>query len=58
MKKMTIRLDDDLHRELRLRSVERNEPVQQMLLRLLRAELKRGGRRGGEVDARPHSATR
>jgi hypothetical protein len=29
-----------------------------MLLRLLRAELKRGGRRGGEVDARPHSATR
>jgi hypothetical protein len=54
MKKVTVRLDDDLHRELRLRSVGRNEPVQRMMLRLLRAELKRGGRRGGETDARPH----
>lgn len=54
MKRLTIRLPDDLHKQLRLLSVERGEPIQAMAVRLLTEELarekggkKRGGRWGG-----------
>ncbi len=36
---MTIRLDEALHKRLRFRSVETGEPLQQMVVRLLREEL-------------------
>lgn len=45
MKKVTVRLDDHLHRRLRLRSVESEESVQAMLMRLLMRELQRDSRR-------------
>ena len=41
MKKLTIRLDDDLHRRLRFMSLEVSEGLQKMVVRLLRAELER-----------------
>ncbi len=51
MKRLTIRLDDDLHRRLRFLSLEANEPLQQMALRLLRAELER--HEAARPNARP-----
>ncbi len=44
MTKLTIRLDDDMHTRLRLHSVKTKEPLQQMVVRLLRAELARKDR--------------
>ncbi|MDI6773611.1 MAG: hypothetical protein QME77_13645 [bacterium] len=41
MKKITVRFDDELHKRLRHLSVEREESLQQMIVRLLRAELER-----------------
>lgn len=40
-RKLTIRVDEALHRRLRIMSVETNEPLQQMVLRLLREDLER-----------------
>lgn len=36
MKKVTVRLDDELHRKVRIRGIETGEPLQQMIVRLLR----------------------
>ncbi len=41
MKRLTIRLEDDLHRRLRFLSLETDEPLQQLAERLLQEELKR-----------------
>lgn len=41
MKKITVRLDDDLHRRLRHYGFDRDESLQQMIVRLLRADLER-----------------
>lgn len=41
MKRLTTRLDDDLHKRLRFFSVETGESLQALVVRLLREELKR-----------------
>lgn len=41
MKRLTIRLDDALHRRLRFMSLDTEEPLQQLAERLLREELER-----------------
>lgn len=52
MRRIVIRLEDDLHRRLRFVSLETEEPMQRMVVRLLQAEVARhearktkGGRR-------------
>jgi predicted HicB family RNase H-like nuclease len=44
-RKITVRVDPETHRALKVRSAESGEAMQQILLRLLRVELQRGGRR-------------
>ena len=46
MRRLVIRLDDDLHRRLRFLSLETNKPLQQITVRLLRAELERHEAKG------------
>jgi predicted transcriptional regulator len=41
MRRVVIRLDDDLHRRLRFMSLETEEPLQRIAVRLLRAEVER-----------------
>lgn len=41
MKKLTVRLDDDFSKRLRIYSIQTGEPLQQMIVRLLREELAR-----------------
>ncbi len=49
-RKITVRLDSDTRRALKVRSAQCGEPIQQILLRLIREELRRGSRRlRGEV---------
>lgn len=39
LKKLTVRLDDAFSKRLRLHSIQTGEPLQQMIVRLLKAEL-------------------
>jgi predicted HicB family RNase H-like nuclease len=44
-RKITVRVDPDTHRALKVHSAKSGEAVQQMLLRLIRDELRRDSRR-------------
>jgi len=41
IKTLTIRLDDDMHKELKLHSVKTEETIQDMVVRLIREELEK-----------------
>jgi predicted transcriptional regulator len=41
LKRIVVRLDDDLHQRLRIMSVERGKPIQHMLLNLIQREVDR-----------------
>jgi predicted HicB family RNase H-like nuclease len=41
MKKLTVRLEDDFSKRLRIHSIQTGESLQQMIVRLLREELAR-----------------
>jgi len=47
VKKLTVRVDDNFHKRLRLHCIEVGETVQAMVLRLLREELARAKKKGG-----------
>jgi predicted HicB family RNase H-like nuclease len=49
-RKITVRVDPETHRALKVRSAESGEAVQRLLLRLIRSELQRGSRRQKEVS--------
>ena len=40
LKTITLRLDDDLHKELKIHSVKKDEKMQDILIRLIKNELK------------------
>jgi len=41
MKRLTIRLDDEVHRRLKIAAAERGEPIQRIAARLLLEDLAR-----------------
>jgi plasmid stability protein len=43
MKRLTIRLDDEVHRRLKIAAAERGTSIQQIVARLLQEDLERHG---------------